>query len=269
MAVTTFLRTIWEARLLHNFHSVSISETIATKPQTVAGSKVVFNKAGVGSIGDYAGTINWAEVSTTGIEMPLAQKKYFAFTAQDLDVAQAEADFVDATTAEHAGLISEAIDAYVLGKAIAGVKSGNSIGTTASKKEVSATTAYDFVVDMGTVLGKNKVPMSDRFIVVNNEYLNLLQKDSRFTLNAEVLANGIVANAKINGMTLVVSEEVGANKIVAMHKSAVGYAKQIDEVEALRLESAFADGVRGLCVYDAVVLRPEAIAVLNYSVAVA
>lgn len=268
MSVATFKKNVWEARLLHNFKSVSIADTITTKPASSDGAKVIFNKVGAGNIGDYSGSINWANVATTGIEMPLAQKKYFAFTLQDVDKAQLAGDVIDATTAEHAGLISEAIDARVLAVAFAGVATANKIATVASKQDVTKLTAYDFIVDLGTLLGKSKVPSTDRFIVVNNEYLNLLQKDPRFTANAEVLANGIVANAKINGMTILVTEEVGANKVIALHKSAVGYDKQIDNIEALRLESAFADGVRGLVVYDAVALRPEAIAVLNYTATV-
>lgn len=270
MSVTNFKKTVWEARLLANFHSVSIADAITTKPQTVEGEKIVFNKVGTGAIGDYTGAIDWADVSTDGIEMPLAQKKYFAMKIDDVDKAQNSADTIDASTAEHAGLISEAVDGYVLGVAIAGVKVTNKIGLVASKESITAVSgAYDYIVDLGTKLGTNKVPATDRFVVVNNEYLNLLQKDARFTSNAEVLANGIVSNSKINGMTLVVTEEVGANRVVAMHKSAVGYAKQLDEVEALRLQSAFADGVRGLTLYDAVALRPEAIAVLNYEVSLA
>jgi hypothetical protein len=68
-------------------------------------------------------------------------------------------------------------------------------------------------------------------------------------------------------MQVVVSEEIantsGKYKIVALHQSAIGYGKQIDEMEAMRLESDFADGIRGLLVYGASVLRPEAMAVLT------
>jgi hypothetical protein len=268
MSVNTFKSTVWEARLIHNFKSVSIADLITTKPTKIEGSKIVFNRVGAGNVGDYSGTINWEEVATTPVEMPLAQKKYFAFSLDDVDSAQLSADVIDATTGEHAGLISEAIDAYTLNVAVAGVVAGNKIGSVATKKDVTIETAYDYIVDLGTLLGKAKAPKADRFVVVDNTYLNLLQKDDRFTKNPEVLANGIVENAKINGMTLVVSEEVGANRVVALHKSAVGYGKQIDSIEAMRLEGAFADGVRGLCLFDSVVLRPEAIAVLNYTVTV-
>ena len=270
MAVANFKAVLWEARLLANFHSVSIADAITTKPTRVDGTKIVFNKVGVGAVKDYAGVIAWDEVATTPVELLMDQNSYFAFSLDDIDKAQLVADVIDSTTKEHSDLLAEKIDTYVLGKAVTGVLAANKIGLVGTPQTiVKVTEAYDYIVDLGTKLGKKKVPNSDRFVVVNNDYLNLLQKDDRFTKNPDVLANGIVNNAKINGMTIVISEEVGDGKVVALHKSAVGYGKQIDQIEALRLESAFADGVRGLCVYDAEVLRSEAVAVLYYTITLA
>ncbi len=200
----------------------------------------------------------------------MAQKKYFAFAVEDVDKIGLAGELIDATVKEHSDVLAEIIDGYVLGKAVAGVKAANKIGNATTKKTIAKVTeAYDYIVDLGTLLGKSKVPTTDRFVVINNDYLNLLQKDDRFTRNPEVLANGIVANAKINGFTVIVSEEVAAGKVVALHKSALGYGKAIDNLEAMRLQNAFADGVRGLCVYDSVVLRDDAIAVLFYDVTLA
>lgn len=270
MSVDNFKKNIWEARLIANFHDVSIADVITTKPADVQGSKVIFNRAGAGSVKDYAGTIAWDAINTTPIEMLMAQKKYFAFSLDDVDKAQLAGDVIDATTKEHSDVLAETIDAYVLSQAVVGVKAANKIGLSGTPKTITKVTeAYDYIVDLGTALGKSKAPTSDRFVVINNDYLNLLQKDNRFTLNPEVLANGIVNNAKINGMTVVVCEEVGAGKVVALHKSALGYGKQIDSLEAMRLQSAFADGVRGLCVYDSITLKEEGIAVLYYTIALA
>lgn len=106
--------------------------------------------------------------------------------------------------------------------------------------------------------------------MINADVLGLLSKDDRFTSNPNVLENGVVEGQKINGMQVVVSEEIpnvtGKLKIMALHKSAVGFAKQIEKTEAIRLESSFSDGVRGLFVYGAEVLRPEAMAVLTATV---
>ena len=66
-------------------------------------------------------------------------------------------------------------------------------------------------------------------------------------------------------MQVVESENLPANQIVAIHKSAVGYGKQLDKTEAMRLETSFSDGVRGLAQYGVTTLRTEAKVVLHYT----
>jgi hypothetical protein len=267
MAVANFKKTLWEGALLANFHSTSIADVITTKPSQKDGEKIIFNRVGSGTLKDYTGSIAWDEINTTPVEMTFTQKKYFAFALDDVDKAQLVADVMRATTAEHGAILSETIDSYVITKAIAGVGTGNTIGSAGTPVPASVSNAYDNIVDLGTKLNKKKVPKSDRYVVINSDYLGLLSKDARFTSNPNVLVNGVVEGQKINGMQVVVSEEIAAGKVVALHKSAIGYDKQVSEMEALRLQTAFADGIRGLTVYDTVVLRPEAIAVLNYSIA--
>ncbi|PEY47571.1 hypothetical protein CN356_31355, partial [Bacillus cereus] len=96
-------------------------------------------------------------------------------------------------------------------------------------------------------------------------------KDDRFTKQPVILENGIVEGQIINGSQIVVSEEIhntsGKYKILALHKSGIGHGKQLNETEAQRLQNSFADGVRGLMVYGAGVLRPEALAVLTATIA--
>jgi hypothetical protein len=55
--------------------------------------------------------------------------------------------------------------------------------------------------------------------------------------------------------------------ITAGVEQAIGYAEQIVNVEGLRLEGSFADGVRGLHLYGAKVLQPEMLYDLQLSVA--
>lgn len=264
MAIENFKRVLWEGALLANFHDVSIADVITTKPTSVNGSKVVFNRVGSANLKDYTGTINWDEVVTTPVELPFNQKKYFAITVDDVDKVQLVADVMKDTVKEHSDVLSEVIDNYILTQATKGVKAANKIGSVATQELVTVSNVYDYIVDLGTKLNKAKCPKTDRFVMINSDILGLLTKDDRFTRNPDVLANGIVNGQKINGMQVVLTEEVPTGTVVALHKSALGYAKQLDEIEAMRLQSSFADGVRCLCVYDSVVLRDDAIAVLNY-----
>ena len=198
--------------------------------------------------------------------MTFDKKKYFAFSLDDCDKVQLVADVMGATTAEHAAVLAETYDKDFYTTLAAGVKSGNKIGASSSKKDVSSLNIYDYIVDLGTILSKNKVPKTDRYVTVDAEILGLLSKDRRFTPNPVVLQNGVVEGQTINGMKVVCSEEKPANQIVAHYKGAIGAAKQLDEMEAMRLQTSFADGVRGLCMYGSKVLRDDAIAVLFYNV---
>lgn len=266
MSVTNFKATLWEGALLANFHSVSVADAVSTKPTKIQGNKVIFNRVGAGTIKDYEGTIAWDEINTTPIEMTFDKKKYFAFSLDDCDKVQLVADVMGATTAEHAAVLAETYDKDFYTVLAAGVKSTNKIGTSSSKKDISSVNVYDYIVDLGTILSKNKVPKADRYVTVDAEILGLLSKDRRFTPNPNVLANGVVEGQTINGMKVVCSEEKPVNQIVAHWKGAIGAAKQLDEMEAMRLQTSFADGVRGLCMYGSKVLRDEAIAVLFYNV---
>lgn len=266
MSVENFKPTLWEGALIHNFHSVSIADAMCTKPSSVQGTKVTFNRIGAGAIKDYEGTVAWDAISTTPIEMDFPKKKYFAFSLDDCDKVQLKADVMSATTQEHAALLAEVYDADFLTELAGGVLPANVIGSVSSKKTVTKKSIYDYIVDLGTLLSKKKVPKLDRYVTVDAEILGLLSKDRRFTANPSVLANGFVEGQKINGLQVMLSEEKPANKIVAHYRGAIGAAKQLSETEAMRLQTSFSDGIRGLCRYGSKVLIPEGIAVLNYAI---
>ena len=256
MAVDNFKPTLWEGALLANFHSVSIADVLATPPAEIKGSKVIFNRIAGGTLKDYEGSVDWDEIDTTPVEMTFDKKKYFAFALDDVDKVQLKADVMTATTKEHSAVLAETYDKDFFAALLAGTKL--LIGSSSSKKKVTPANAYDYIVDLGTMLSKKKVPKVNRFVTVNADYLGLLSKDKRFADNPKVLENGVVEGQTINGMQVMCAEELPANVVIANHKSAIGAAKQINEMEAMRLQSKFADGIRGLCVYGDKVLRDDA-----------
>ena len=264
MAFTTFLPTIWEARLIANFHNRALADVLSTKPTKIAGKTITFGGVGSITVSDYTGSVEYSELEIPETDLNLDQKKYFAFKVDDVDRVQAAGELVDAHTQEAAYKVAESIDTYVLDKLAA--NAGSKLGT----KSVHKKNIYDVIVDMGTALSKKKVPKTDRYCIINAEILGLLSKDPRFTSNPNVLENGVVEGQKINNMQICISEELpdssGKTKIIAMHKSGLGYAKQLDEVEALRLQDTFADAVRGLAVFGATVLKADCVATYTVEV---
>ena len=252
MAVTNFIPQIWEARLLAKFHERSITDLITTAPTKVEGNKVIFNHVSDVSINAYEGTVNFEDLTTSKVELSLDHKNYWAFKVDDVDAVQSAGDLIDPHVEEAGYGLQEATDKFVLTEAL---KTSNTVSKGASDK------AYDLIVKANTALNKKKVPKANRFAVINAEVLEELNLDARFTANYTILENGIIEGGDINGTKLIFSEELngGSFAIVVLHKSAIGYAKQLEETEAMRLQNSFADGIRGLQVDGVKTLREEAI----------
>ena len=252
MAVTTFIPQIWNARLMHNFYERSIANVITTPAGEIRGNKLIFNNVSDVAVKDYTGSVSFDNLTTSKVELDMDIKKMWAFKVNDVDAVQSAGDLVDAHTQEASSKMQTAMDKAILDE---GLKTNNKVTKGDSDK------AYDLIVKSNTVLNKNKVPKNERFTVINAEVLEALHLDDRFNRHYQILENGVIEGASINGTTLVYSEELngGDFAILTLHKSAIGFGTQLQETEAMRLESDFADGIRGLQVAGAKTLRPKAV----------
>ena len=249
MAVTNFIPQIWEARLMAKFHERSVGQLITTSPTKIEGNKIIFNKVSDIALKDYEGSVSFDDLTTSKVELPMDVKKYWAFKVDDVDAVQSAGALIDPHVAEAGYGLQEATDKLILDEALK------------TSHTVTGEKAYDVIVKANTQLNKHKVPKAERFAIVNAEALEELHLDARFVANYTVLENGIIEGAKINGVQLVFSEELNGGEfaIVVLHKSAIGFGKQLEETEAMRLQNAFADGVRGLQVCGVKTLREEAV----------
>ena len=252
MAVQNFIPSIWEARLLAKFHENSIASVITTAPERIEGNKIIFNNVSDVAVKDYEGSVSFDDLTTSKVELNMDIKKYWAFKVDDVDAVQAAGELIDPHVEEASLSLQESMDKAVLTE---GLKTTNTITTTDEK-------AYDIIVKLNTVLNKNKVPKINRFAVINAEVLEELNLDARFTDNYQILQNGVIEGGNINGTQLIFSEELnnGEYAVLTLHKSAVGFGTQLEKTEAMRLQGAFADGVRGLAVAGTKTLRDKAIA---------
>lgn len=270
MSIASFKPSVWEQALITAWRGVSVTELITTPPSEIKGEKAVFNVVSGGTVKDYKGKVDYDEAGTEPIELAFDQKKYWALKLDDVDKVQAAGPILSVLAGEKALDIKEAIDTDVLAQMAEVPTEENEqlIGTTEDKISItSAEMAYDKVVDLGTILDKNKCPKSNRFVLASSEYVNLMAKDKRFADNFNVLPNGILQGATINGMTVISCEEVPEGTVLAVHKSAFGFGQQLNETEALRLEGSFSDAVRGLTTYGRVALRSKGVAAMLYTIA--
>lgn len=193
------------------------------------------------------------------------QERYFAFSVDDVDRRQALGGFVEeATTGASYNLAADA-DEYVGGLMLAGVDAGNQLG---AETVTDGDGAYDLLVELRTLLTRSNTPGQGRFAIVPPEFYALLLKSDLFVRadasgTTEGLRNGFVGRAAgfdIIESNVVPEDSGGAFGVIAGHSIATTYAEQIVKTEALRLETTFGDGIRGLHVYGAKVVRPTNLA---------
>ncbi|KZE68493.1 P22 coat protein - protein 5 domain protein [Paenibacillus jamilae] len=272
MTVQNFIPTIWSARLNESLKKNLVYGNVVNTDYEGEiqgqGSTVKINSIGAITIGNYdkvAGIGNPQELDATQKTLVIDQAKYFNFQVDDVDAAQANVNLLDGGIVEASYGLANVVDQYLAGF-YTEVKAENTMGNDATPIIPTKDTAYDLLIDLGVLLDENNVPESERFVVVPAWYYGLLLKDARFTKDPNIIRTGYVGD--IDGMTVYKSNNVpntgGAKyKIIAGHKSAISFAGQVDSVEAFRPEKQFSDAVKGLQVFGAKCIKPEALAVLT------
>jgi hypothetical protein len=123
---------------------------------------------------------------------------------------------------------------------------------------------------MARLLDDQSVPEEGRwFVAPPSFYEELAQSGSKllsvdFNAGQGSIRNGLVSSGKLRGFDMYKSNNIASTsnatgKIMAGHISSTATANTILSTEVLRDPTSFGDIVRGLHVYGAKVLRPEAL----------
>lgn len=260
MSVQSFKQDLWMSAILEAYKGICVADAITIAPSRIDGVKAIFNRVSIANgVQDYAGNVVYEGIDTVATELLFDQQKYFAYKMEDVDRIQLAGDVMMPIARDMAYALKRTVDVAVLNEAAN--EAQNKVEGTLENDE----DAYNNLVDMGTQLDELDIPENDRVIICRPEYINILAKDRRVIDNANVLPNGIVQGMEVNGMQVIKTTACPEGKVIVMHKSAIGYGKQLDKLEALRLEGSFSDAVRGLMVFGVKALRPEAVVVMNYT----
>lgn len=274
MAITAFIPEVFSADLL-----------VGLEKSLVYGAPGVVNRNYEGEISQYGDTVRITsladptigtytahtdivteQVTDSDQTLLINQSKYFSFEVDDIEKRQARGDVMAEQARKSAYRLRDVADQYIASVMAAGVAAANLI----AEGTITASNAYDKLVDLAVILDENNVPTEGRFVVITPKFHGLLLKDQRFiaagdSAGASVRANGVVGEAA--GFSVRKSNNVpdgpgaGAGKlIIAGSDIATTYAEQIASVEADRLEKRFADFVKGLHLYGTKVVRPTALA---------
>ena len=144
------------------------------------------------------------------------------------------------------------------------------------------------VARMKRLMDQQQVDSQGRWLCVDSVFMELLADEDSRMLNADFGESGALRNGltlkNFHGFRLYTSNNLpavgtgsgtsgSANQntnfgvIVAGHDSAVATAEQINKTETYRDPDSFADVVRGMHVYGAKILRPEALVTAKYNAA--
>lgn len=268
MAITNFIPEIWSAAVAEALQDMAVLAPITTSQyegDARRGNQVNITGVVVPTITDYAAasrTTSAEDMSDDGDSLLINQEKSFDFHVDDIDRVQAAGSFEAWTTAAGRALGEDA-DAYIAAQAIAGGTDDTTAigGATALNSDTDGSATWDAIGEFRKAMNKASVPMGQRFLVLNAEAeANLLKNDAKL---AAADTSGSPAGlreatlGRILGFTVVTCNQLPVTdspQMVAFWQPALAYVSQIDQTEALRSHTKFADRVRGLHVYGSKVL---------------
>ncbi len=277
MAFDNFIPEVWSARLLEHLDNIHVYAGLMNRDYEgdikAFGDTVHINQLGSITIRDYDGTEIEDPEELDGEQQNLVidKAKYFNFQVKDINNAQSNPKLIDSAMQRASYGINDEIDRYLAQLLVSGCKAENVLYGDSNAVKPTAANAYDYLVDLGTVLSENNVPMLGRWAVIPPWYHALLLKDERFVgngtgYNQAVLQGGVVGEAA--GFQIHLSNNVPNTngqhyKVLAGTNAGGAFAEQLVELEAYRLEKNFSDAVKGLHVYGAKVVQPGALAVMT------
>jgi P22 coat protein - gene protein 5 len=281
MAITNFVPEIWAREILVNLRNQLVYGRLCNRNYegeiAQAGDTVHITSFGKPTISTYTkyGTLTYEQLTDATRALTIDQAKSFSFGVDDIDRRQALGGFVENAMSDAGFGLAEEADTFLASTMYTAVNgTANDVGAITA--DTSDANAYGAVfVAMRTLLNRSKIPASGRWVVVPPELYGSLLQDSKF-INAQAAADGGMALhegalGRIAGFDVfesnnVPTETVGVYSVIAGHPIATTLADQILETEALRLIDYIGDGLRGLHVYGAKVVRPEALALASVTI---
>jgi hypothetical protein len=220
--------------------------------------------------GDYDGSdITWVDGTDTSKTITIDQSKYFATVVDKVDDAKAAENVLNLLAQSGVSALANAEDIFLADKMAsqAGITDA-AIGTDATPLVVSDTNVTDYFATLKRLLDENNVPQSGRFAVVPPFVASAIATANivvSSTTDEQARANGFVQNflgfSIYMSNNLVKTNSVTAVKVLAGVKEATYEVDTLRDIEFTSIEKRFANGAKGLHVYGAEVLQPNALAV--------
>jgi len=290
-----FLPSVYSRKVLNFFRKASVVEAITNTDYageiSAYGDSVKIIKEPVISVSDYTRGSDTTATKLTDQELNLVvdSAKAFKFIVDDIETNMSHVNFKEVASSSAAYALKDSYDAAVIASMFSGVSASSpdhiigSDSATADATMSHATNSVDLLGSDGTgvdaldlmarmarKLDDQNVPEEGRWFVAGPDFYEELGKSGSKLLSVDFNAgqgsirNGLVSSGKLRGFDMYKSNNIAATsnasgKVLAGHISSTATANTILSTEVIRDPSSFGDIVRGLHVYGAKVLRPEAL----------
>lgn len=219
------------------------------------------------------GNLSYSELTPSSQDLVIDQKKYFAFKINDVAQAQANQSIMDAHLEKAKQAIEEVQDSFLLGMH-ANVANTNIVGSDETPVTLDKSTIYSYFVDLALRLKNANAVTGNKkpWVVINPVIESYLLQSTEFigahNVADETLREGSIG--RIAGMDVLVSTNLTATDgkfyVLAGTNDAITFASQLSKIESLRDKDSFSDLVRGLYLYGAKTVQPNALAKMVVSV---
>ena len=297
-----FMPSIYSKKVLNFFRKSSVAEAITNTDYAGEisgfGDSVKIIKEPEITVYQYERGADVTQTKLTDQETTLIVDvaNAFKFKVDDIETSMSHVNFKEVATSSAAYALKDAFDEGVIAKIIAGVSAaspnhilGSDNATDLAEGTFDGTgnldigfgssehDPIDVLSRMARLLDEQNVPEEGRWFLANPEFYEVLVQSSSKLLSVDYNAgqgsirNGLVSTGKLRGFDMYKTNNIAATsnaagQCVAGHMSAVATAQTITSTEVIRDPDSFGDIVRGLHVYGAKVLRPEALVSAFYGI---
>ena len=297
-----FLPKIYSKKVLNFFRKASVVEAITNTDYSgeinAYGDSVKIIKEPVITVYQYERGADVTKTALTDQETSLVvdTANAFKFIVDDIETSMSHVNFKEVAASSAAYALRDAFDEGVIATMFAGVSasSPNHILGSDNATDLAAGTfdgtgnldigfgtdehdPLDIMAYMARLLDEQDIPEEGRwFLAPPSFYEQLGQSSSKlmsvdFNAGQGSIRNGLVSSGKLRGFDMYKSNNVAtpsnaAGKILGGHMSSTATAQTITSTEVLRDPDSFGDICRGLHVYGAKVLRPEAMVSAFYGI---
>jgi len=297
-----FLPAVYSKKVLNFFRKSSVVEGITNTDYageiTAFGDTVRIIKEPEITVYQYerGADVTATKLTDQEINLVVDTANAFKFIVDDIETSMSHVNFKEVASSSAAYALRDAYDQGVLVSMFSGVSasSPNHILGSDNATDLAGGTfdgtgnldigfasgehdPIDVLSHMARLLDESNVPEEGRWFLANPEfYEQLVQTSSKlmsvdFNAGQGSIRNGLVSSGKLRGFDMYKTNNIAATtnaagKCIAGHMSSTCTAQTIVNTEVIRDPDSFGDIVRGLHVYGAKVLRPEALVSAFYGI---